>query len=72
MLYRRFGKTEQMLSAFSFGGMRFLSSEENAVATVFKAVELGINHLETAKGYGKAKSTSGRLFKQDLLAKVFI
>jgi len=66
MLYRRFGKTEQMLSAFSFGGMRFLSSEENAVATVFKAVELGINHLETAKGYGKSEEYIGSAFQAGL------
>jgi uncharacterized protein len=66
MLYRRFGKTEQRLSAFSFGGMRFLSSEENAVATVFKAVELGINHLETAKGYGKSEEYIGAAFQAGL------
>jgi uncharacterized protein len=66
MLYRRFGKTEQRLSAFSFGGMRFLSSEKNAVATVFKAVELGINHLETAKGYGKSEEYIGAAFQSGL------
>jgi uncharacterized protein len=66
MLYRRFGKTEQRLSAFSFGGMRFLSSEENAVATALKAVELGINHLETAKGYGKSEEYIGAAFQAGL------
>jgi uncharacterized protein len=66
MLYRRFGKTEQRLSAFSFGGMRFLSGEENAVATLAKAVELGINHLETAKGYGKSEEYIGAAFQSGL------
>ncbi|AFY73627.1 putative oxidoreductase of aldo/keto reductase family [Synechococcus sp. PCC 7502] len=63
---RRFGKTEMNLSVFSFGTMRYLESEANAVATTFKAVELGINHLETAKGYGKSEVYIGAAFKAGL------
>ncbi len=63
---RRFGKTEMNLSVFSFGTMRYLESEENAVATTFKAVELGINHLETAKGYGRSEQFIGAAFKAGL------
>ncbi len=39
--------------------MRFLSSEENAIATVQKAISLGINHLETARGYGDSEKFLG-------------
>ncbi len=66
MRYRRFGKTEMSLSVFSFGTMRYLESEKNAVATTFKAVELGINHIETAKGYGKSEQFIGAAFKAGL------
>lgn len=66
MRYRRFGKTEMLLSVFSFGTMRYLQSEANAVATTFKAVELGINHIETAKGYGKSEQFIGAAFRAGL------
>jgi len=66
MLDRRFGKTEMNLSVFSFGTMRYLESEKNAIETTFKAVELGINHLETAKGYGKSELHIGAAFKSGL------
>ncbi len=39
--------------------MRYLVSEENAIATVEQAVAVGINHLETARGYGKSESYLG-------------
>jgi uncharacterized protein len=63
---RRFGKTEMNLSVFSFGTMRYLESETNAIETTFKAVELGINHIETAKGYGKSEQFIGAAFKSGL------
>ncbi|OCQ95966.1 oxidoreductase [Oscillatoriales cyanobacterium USR001] len=59
MRYRRFGKTHLHLSVFSLGTMRFLASEEIAVNTVWQAVSRGVNHLETAKGYGKSEEYLG-------------
>jgi predicted aldo/keto reductase-like oxidoreductase len=59
MRYRRFGKTNLYLSTFSLGTMRYLISEENACQTVGKAVTLGINHLETARGYGSSEHYLG-------------
>ncbi len=59
MLYRRFGKTNLHLSVFSLGTMRYLATEENAIHTVRAAVALGINHLETARGYGKSEQYLG-------------
>ena len=59
MRYRRFGKTNLYLSVFSLGTMRCLASESEARLTIKQAVALGINHLETAKGYGKSEEYLG-------------
>ncbi len=55
MQYRRFGKTNLLVSVFSLGTMRYLASEEIACQTVQQAIALGINHFETAKGYGNSE-----------------
>jgi hypothetical protein len=60
MKYRRFGKTGLNVSVFTFGAMRIPDgTEENAVATIQRAVESGINHLETARGYGTSEHLMG-------------
>lgn len=59
MLYRRFGKTNLPLSVFSLGTMRYLASAENAHQTIERAVLKGINHIETARGYGKSEDYLG-------------
>jgi uncharacterized protein len=56
---RIFGKTRLPLSVFSLGTMRYLASEANAVATIQRAIALGINHIETARGYGEAERFLG-------------
>jgi predicted aldo/keto reductase-like oxidoreductase len=60
MRYRRFGKTNLNISTFSLGTMRYLASEENARLTVGRSLTLGINHLETARGYGKSEQFLGK------------
>jgi uncharacterized protein len=71
MEYRRFGKTEEMISVITLGGMRFKqgwnpprdflpkSSIENCISTTRMALELGINHIETAHGYIKSENLFG-------------
>lgn len=59
MQYRRFGKTNLQISVFSLGTMRYLASTENANQVVQKALNRGINHLETAQGYGKSEDCLG-------------
>ena len=66
MFYRRFGKTNLHLSAFSLGTMRCLTSEENAYKTIYQAVILGINHIETARGYGNSELYLGAALKKGL------
>jgi len=59
MKYRRFGKTNLLLSVFSLGTMRYLVSQENATRTIEAAIALGINHIETARGYGQSEPYLG-------------
>ncbi len=66
MQYRRFGKTNLRLSVFSLGTMRYLADFENAQQTIEQALTLGINHLETAKGYGKSQEYLGKALKTGL------
>ncbi|MEH2001658.1 MAG: aldo/keto reductase [Nostoc sp.] len=66
MQYRRFGKTNLRLSVFSLGTMRYLADFENAYQTIEQALALGINHLETARGYGKSEEYLGRALKAGL------
>ncbi|MBC6431520.1 aldo/keto reductase [Nostoc sp. HG1] len=66
MQYRRFGKTNLRPSVFSLGTMRYLADFENAHQTIEQALALGINHLETARGYGKSEEYLGRALKAGL------
>ncbi|MBW4554967.1 MAG: aldo/keto reductase [Trichormus sp. ATA11-4-KO1] len=77
MLYRRFGRTELQMPVFSCGGMRYqfkwqdvpqseipADSQANLEATIRRAVEVGINHIETARGYGTSEMQLGRILPQ--------
>ena len=66
MQYRRFGKTNLHLSVFSLGTMRYLTDSENVQQTIEKALFLGINHLETARGYGDSEAYLGKAIKAGL------
>ncbi|MGC9525438.1 MAG: aldo/keto reductase [Limnospira sp.] len=68
MHYRRFGKTNLNLSVFSLGTMRFLASPENARNTLERAIVMGINHIETARGYGKSEEYLAAALKAGLPA----
>lgn len=74
MKYRRFGKTELQMPVFSCGGMRYqykwqdvppgevpAENQENLEATIRRALDLGINHIETARGYGSSEMQLGRI-----------
>ena len=67
MEYRRFGKTNKMVSVITLGGMRFKHTGiepretipqdtlDQCRDTVEKALAQGINLIETAYGYGKSE-----------------
>lgn len=63
MQYRRFGKTELQLSVFSLGTMRSLASADAFQATLGAAMDWGINHIETARGYGQSEILLGRVLR---------
>lgn len=65
MHQRQFGKTKLNLSVFSLGTMRCLDSRLTYHQTIEKAIALGINHLETARGYGQSEAYLGQVL-QDL------
>lgn len=44
--------------------MRYLDSDENAVAVTLAAVRAGVNHLETARGYGESERMLGLALKE--------
>jgi predicted aldo/keto reductase-like oxidoreductase len=71
---RRFGRTGLAMPVFSCGGMRYQESwedlppekipeanQKNLEATIHRSLELGINHIETARGYGTSEYQLGRL-----------
>lgn len=77
MQYRRFGRTELQMPVFSCGGMRYQykwqdvpladipqKNQENLEATIRRAIALGINHIETARGYGTSEMQLGRILPQ--------
>ena len=76
MEYRRFGKTEENISVITLGGMRFKNgwnpprahlpaeSVRNCIEITRQALELGINHFETAHGYMKSENLYGVAFKE--------
>jgi predicted aldo/keto reductase-like oxidoreductase len=74
MKYRRFGRTELAMPVISCGGMRYQfkwqdvhpwriprKGQKNVEATIHRALELGINHIETARGYGTSEMQLGAI-----------
>ncbi|NEP58895.1 MAG: aldo/keto reductase [Symploca sp. SIO2G7] len=60
MRYRRFGKTELLISVFSLGTMRCLGSAELLQQVLAISIKRGINHIETARGYGHSERYIGQ------------
>ncbi len=71
---RRFGLTERAMPVFTCGGMRYqqswddldadkieAASHKNVESCIRRALEYGINHIETARGYGTSEKQLGRI-----------
>ncbi|MGE4489864.1 MAG: aldo/keto reductase [Kiritimatiellales bacterium] len=73
---RRFGKTELQMPVITCGGMRYQQSwqddaaarasvteenQKNLEACIRYALDLGINHIETARGYGTSEVQLGNI-----------
>ncbi len=74
MQYRRFGRTGINMPVFSCGGMRYQQSwrdeelskitqesQARVEACIRRSLEAGINHIETARGYGSSEVQLGRI-----------
>jgi len=74
MKYRRFGRTGLRMPVISCGGMRYQhkwqdappqdiprANQENLEACIHRALALGINHIETARGYGTSEMQLGEV-----------
>ena len=74
MHYRRFGRTNLQIPVISCGGMRYQhgwkdvepheippDNQANLEACIHRALELGINHIETARGYGSSEMQLGNV-----------
>ncbi|HXT13876.1 MAG TPA: aldo/keto reductase [Candidatus Angelobacter sp.] len=74
MKYRRFGRTELQMPVFSCGGMRYqfkwndvppeqipADNQANLEACIHRALDVGINHIETARGYGTSEMQLGNV-----------
>ena len=72
MKYRRFGRTDLQMPVISCGGMRYQhkwqdvppaeippANQANLEACIHRSLELGINHIETARGYGTSEMQLG-------------
>jgi hypothetical protein len=78
MQYRRFGRTGRELSVITLGGMRYkqgwnaprdqLPAEmiDECREMTRLALDAGINHIETAHGYGKSEHCYGKVLDQEL------
>jgi uncharacterized protein len=74
MQYRRFGRTELSMPVFSCGGMRYQykwqdipeqeipsDNQVNLETIIHRSLEVGINHIETARGYGTSEVQLGKI-----------
>lgn len=74
MQYRRFGRTELQMPVFSCGGMRYQykwqdvapdlvppDRQKELETTIRRSIECGINHIETARGYGTSEMQLGAI-----------
>jgi predicted aldo/keto reductase-like oxidoreductase len=75
MLTRRFGRTDLQIPVWSCGGMRFQQSwsagtpvsatrQRDLEAVIDRALELGVRHIETARGYGTSEAQVGRALRR--------
>jgi aryl-alcohol dehydrogenase-like predicted oxidoreductase len=68
---RRLGKTNVMVTPIGVGGAALShgytspTTDEDAVAAINRAVELGITYMDTSPGYGESERRIGLAFKSD-------
>jgi len=61
--YRPLGNTGLKLSALGFGAMRLPKDEDEAIRCMRHSIELGVNYVDTAPGYGESEVIVGKALK---------
>lgn len=78
MLYRDMGKSGKKVSLFGFGAMRFPVAEDGSIdeaesiAMIRKAIDSGVNYIDTAYTYPKSEEIIGRALRDGYRDKVLI
>lgn len=60
MNYRKLGKTGLKVSELSLGGLPLKSGLKDVKSIIERALELGINYIDTAPGYGDSEKVLGQ------------
>ena len=64
MQYRRLGRTNLKVSVIGFGAIALPRvSEDQAIETINRASELGVNFIDTARAYGDSEAKIGKAIK---------
>ncbi len=65
MQYRIYGKTSKKISALGFGAMRLPQDHDESVELMRRAMDLGVNFIDTAMGYvgGESEIMVGKAVK---------
>ncbi|NUQ71420.1 MAG: aldo/keto reductase [Chthonomonadales bacterium] len=75
MLTRRFGRTELQTTVLTLGAMRIPPTDQEpeeqardrAYGTLRRALDVGINHIETARGYGQSEAIIGNALREGVI-----
>lgn len=78
MQYRALGRTALQVSeigygAWGIGGTGWVgASEDESVAALHRAIDLGVNFIDTARGYGESERIVGRVVREHPEAKLYV
>src|SRR5882757_5036622 len=70
MRYRQLGRTGLSVSeigygAWGIGGSMWIGAEEDeSVRALHRAIELGVNFIDTARGYGESERIVGQVIRE--------
>ncbi len=64
MQKRRLGRTNLYTSVIGFGGIKLPSvNKDDAIKIINRAIDLGVNFIDTARGYGDSEEKIGLAIK---------
>lgn len=66
MNYRTLGKTGLQVSELALGGLfvsNYAADREQGIATIHRALELGVNYIDTAPGYNDSETVIGEALR---------